>query len=617
MTTSTRPPRRDGPEIRIGPGRPPGIPGTGGPGAHDAQATLLRLWRYLRRQRWALVAVVVMVVGSTLLNLVGPYLMGVAIDDYILVGDLDGLAGIAALMIASFVGLSILTWGQSILMVRVAQHTARELRQDVFAKLQTLPLRFFDQRASGDLMSRLTNDVENVNTVLSESATSFLSSLLTLIGVVAMMLALNLPLALLSLIVVPAMTFFTRFVARHSREGFREQQSALGELDGLVEESISGGKVVRAYGREQQVIEEFEQANRRLRAASIHAQTYGGLLGPGGNLINNLGFVILAAVGSWMAIGGMATVGLIATFLNYAQQLRRPINEVSNLFSTIQSALAGAERVFELLDEAPELEDAPDARPLEQVDGRVIFEDVTFGYTPDVPVLKHVSLEARPGQTIALVGPTGAGKTTLINVLSRFYDVDAGRITIDGVDIRNLKRDDLRLQLGIVLQDTFLFSETVMENIRYGRLDATDEEVIAAAKMANADHFIRHLPHGYQTVLSERAGNLSQGQRQLLAIARAILSNPGILILDEATSSIDTRTEAQIQDAMLRLMSGRTSFVIAHRLSTIRDADLILVIRDGEIIERGSHRELLAQEGFYHHLYMSQFKGLGTPSPAA
>jgi ATP-binding cassette subfamily B protein len=617
MTTSTRPPRRDGPDIRIGPGRPPGIPGTGGPGAHDAQATLLRLWRYLQRQRWALVAVVVMVVGSTLLNLVGPYLMGVAIDDYILVGDLDGLAGIAALMIASFVGLSILTWGQSILMVRVAQHTARELRQDVFARLQTLPLRFFDQRASGDLMSRVTNDVENVNTVLSESATSFLSSLLTLIGVVAMMLALNLPLALLSLIVVPAMTFFTRFVARHSREGFREQQSALGERDGLGEESISGGKGVRAYGREQQVIEEFEQANRRLRAASIHAQTYGGLLGPGGNLINNIGFVILAAVGSWMAIGGLATVGLIATFLNYAQQLRRPINEVSNLFSTIQAALAGAERVFELLDEAPELEDAPDARPLEQVDGRVIFEDVTFGYTPDVPVLKHVSLEARPGQTIALVGPTGAGKTTLINVLSRFYDVDAGRITIDGVDIRNLKRDDLRLQLGIVLQDTFLFSETVMENIRYGRLDATDDEVIAAARMANADHFIRHLPHGYQTVLSERAGNLSQGQRQLLAIARAILSNPGILILDEATSSIDTRTEAQIQDAMLRLMRGRTSFVIAHRLSTIRDADLILVVRDGEIIERGSHQELLAQAGFYHHLYMSQFKGLGNLSPAS
>ncbi len=617
MTTSNKTSRRDGPEFRIGPGRPPGIPGSGGPGAQDVRATLTRLWHYLQRQRWVLVAVVVMVIGSTLLNLVGPYLMGVAIDDYIPVGDLDGLARLGVVMIVSVIGLAGLSWGQSITMVRVAQHTARELRQDVFARLQTLPLRFFDQRASGDLMSRLTNDVENVNTVLSESATSFLSSLLTLIAVVVMMLALNVPLALLSLLVLPAMTSFTRFVARNSREGFRAQQSALGELDGLVEESISGGKVVRAYGREQQVIEEFEEANRRLRAASIRAQTYGGLMGPGGNLINNLGFVILAAVGSWMAINGQTTVGTIAAFLTYAQQLRRPINEVSNLFSTIQSALAGAERVFEIMDEAPELADAPDARPLDRVDGRVVFEDVSFGYTPDVPVLKHVSLEAQPGQTIALVGPTGAGKTTLINVLSRFYDVDAGRITIDGTDIRKLKRDDLRLQLGIVLQDTFLFSETVMENIRYGRLDATDEEVIAAAKMANADHFIRHLPHGYQTVLSERAGNLSQGQRQLLAIARAILSNPGILILDEATSSIDTRTEAQIQDAMLRLMHGRTSFVIAHRLSTIRDADLILVVRDGEIIERGSHQELLDQAGFYHHLYMSQFKGMGSPSPAA
>jgi ATP-binding cassette subfamily B multidrug efflux pump len=607
MSTGEAARRREPPLIKIGPGRPR-MPGMSEGGAHDAKGALMRLWRYLRRQRWTLVAAIGLVVASTLLNLAGPYLLGVAIDDYILAGDRDGLARIAGIMIAVFLVLTLTIWGQSILMVKVAQHTVRDLRQDVFDKLQTLSLHYFDQHSHGDLMSRLTNDVENVNAVLSENITSFLSSLLTLVGVVVMMLALDVPLALLSLIVLPGTAALTRYIARNTRRGFREQQDALGELDGLVEETISGGKTVRAYGRETIVIEEFERANRRLQAASIQAQTYAGLLGPGGNMINNIGFAIVAGAGGWLAIEGVATVGIIASFLTYAQQLRRPINEVSSLFSTIQSALAGAERVFTVLDEVPELNDAPDAQPLKTVTGRVVFEDVSFGYVPDVPVLKHVSLEALPGQTIALVGPTGAGKTTIINVLSRFYDVDAGRITIDSVDIRDLKRSDLRRQLGIVLQDTYLFSETVMENIRYGRLDATDEEVFAAARMANADPFIRHLPHGYQTVLSERAGNLSQGQRQMLAIARAILADPGILILDEATSSIDTRTEVQIQEAMLRLMSGRTSFVIAHRLSTIRNADMILVIREGEIIERGSHQGLLEQAGFYHYLYTSQFK---------
>jgi ATP-binding cassette subfamily B protein len=597
--------------IKIGPGRPPGVPGQGGAGANDAKGTLIRLWNYLKRQRGILVAAISMIIASTLLNLVGPYLLGVALDDYILAKDLDGLARIAIIMIGVYLVLTVTTGVQSVLMIQVAQHTVRDLRQDVFAKLQTLSLRYFDQRSHGDLMSRVTNDVENVNTVLSESIASFLSSLLTLVGVVVMMLALNVPLALLSLIVLPGMAAMTRYIARNTRKGFREQQSALGELDGIVEETISGGKTIRAYGRESVVIDDFERANRRLQVASIQAQTYGGLLGPGGNMINNIGFAIVAGVGSWMAIEGLTTVGLIASFLTYAQQLRRPLNEISTLFSTIQSALAGAERVFEILDEVPELNDNPNALPLETVAGCVEFENVSFGYTPDVSVLKHISLKAQPGQMIALVGPTGAGKTTIINVLSRFYDVNEGRITIDGIDIRTVKRSDLRRQLGIVLQDTYLFSESVMENIRYGRLDATDDEVIAAAKMANADHFIRHLPQGYQTMLSERAGNLSQGQRQMLAIARAILADPGILVLDEATSSIDTRTEAQIQDAMLRLMSGRTSFVIAHRLSTIRNADIILVIRDGEIIERGCHLELLDQQGFYHHLYMSQFKDTG------
>jgi ATP-binding cassette subfamily B protein len=327
------------------------------------------------------------------------------------------------------------------------------------------------------------------------------------------------------------------------------------------------------------------------------------------NMVNNLGFAIIAGAGGWMVLQGEATVGNIASFINYARNLGQPLSQLAQLYAQIQSAIAGAERVFEILDEAPELTDAPDATPLEQVVGDVAFEDVCFGYKADVPVLRQVSFHAEPGQTVALVGPTGAGKTTIVNLLTRFYDINSGRITVDGQDIRQLKKADLRRQLGIVLQDTFLFSDTVMETIRYGRLEATDEEVIAAAKLANADHFIRRLPQGYQTELSERGSNLSQGQRQLLAIARAILADPGILILDEATSSIDTRTEKHIQEAMLRLMQGRTSFVIAHRLSTIREADCILVINDGQIIERGDHHSLLADKSFYFKLYTSQFKG--------
>lgn len=609
MPAGEQPKQRVQPDFHVGPRRL----AFDGPvvRAKDTQGTLIRLWRYLQRQRWTLVTVIGMVTLTTALSLLGPYLMGVAIDQYIVVGDRAGLMRIVLLMLGIYVVHSGTTWVQSILMIRVSQQTVRELRRDLFAKLQTLSLRYFDQRPHGELMSRLTNDVENVNAVLSENVTNFLSSILTLIGVVGMMLALNVPLALVSMIIVPLMVVFTRYIARNSRQGFRDQQESLGILNGLIEETISGGKVIRAYGREEAVIDEFEQNNRRLRDTSIRAQTYAGFMGPGGNLINNFGFVVVASVGGWMAVKGWATVGIIASFLTYAQQLRNPINQIATLFNSIQSALAGAERIFEVQDEIPEIEDVPDAAPLESLRGSVVFDDVSFGYKTDVPVLKRVNLTAEPGQTVALVGPTGAGKTTIINLLSRFYDVDAGTIMIDGHNIREVRKADLRRRLGIVLQDTFLFSESVMENIRYGRLEASDDEVIAAAKMANADHFIRRLPQGYHTILSERAGNLSQGQRQLLAIARAILADPSILILDEATSSVDTRTESQIQEAMLRLMEGRTSFVIAHRLSTIRDADKILVIRNGEIVESGTHVELLAEQGFYHHLYMSQFKGTG------
>jgi len=594
------------PEIRIGGGGPRAIGEKVRP--KNSRESLKRMWAYLRRQRWTLIGVVALVALATVFNLAEPYLIGVAIDRFIQVGDLNGLVQIIVLMvvIAAVYGLAV--WLHTLLMIRVSQYTVQDLRTDLFAKLQTLPLRFFDQRPHGELMSYLTNDVDNISLVLAENVTTFISSVMIVSGMVVMMLIINVPLALVSFVVLPLTAYFTSYVASRTHQGFREQQEALSILNGQVEETITGGKVIRAFGREQSVIEDFEVKNNRLREAAIYAQTYGGLMGPGGNLIYNFGYVLIAATGGWLALNGHATVGIIATFLTYTQQLRRPLNDLSNMFNVIQSALAGAERVFTILDEHAEIENAADALSLEQAEGQVTFDNVSFGYRPDVPILKRVSLDVQPGQMIALVGPTGAGKTTIINLLSRFYDVNSGSIRLDEHDIRSVDKHDLRRRLGIVLQDTFLFSETVMENIRYGRLNATDDEVIKAAEIANADHFIRRLPHGYSEMLSERAENLSQGQRQLLAIARAVLADPSILILDEATSSVDTRTEIQVQEAMRRLMKGRTSFVIAHRLSTIREADLILFVRQGEVAERGTHTELLAHGGYYYHLYKSQFK---------
>lgn len=594
------------PEIRLGgPGRQMPVE-TARP--KHTRNTLLRLWGYLRRQRGFLGAVVTLVTVATALNLVLPYLIGVAIDRYITPGDLDGLARLIVVMVVIAAAYALVTYFYTRLMIRVSQYTIRSLRDDLFAKLQQLPLRFFDQRPHGELMSYLTNDVENISLVLTENVTTFLSSLLIVIGMVTLMLFINVPLALVSFVVLPLTVYFTRYVARHTRQGFREQQEALSVLNGQIEETITGGKVIRAFGREPATIAEFEAQNERLRKTAIYAQTYGGLMGPGSNMIYNIGFVLIAATGGWLALNGHATVGVIATFLTYTQQLRRPLNDLTNMFNSIQSALAGAERVFSIMDEPNEFENTSDALPLPEASGDVIFDDVTFGYRPEVPILKEVSFAAEPGQMIALVGPTGAGKTTIVNLLSRFYDIDSGSIRLDGHDLRVIDKYDLRRRLGIVLQDTFLFSETVMENIRYGRLNATDTEVMAAARTANADQFIRRLPHGYDEMLSERAENLSQGQRQLLAIARAVLSDPAILILDEATSSVDTRTELHVQDAMRKLMEGRTSFVIAHRLSTIREADNILFIRDGRVVERGTHDELLAKRGDYYQLYTSQFK---------
>jgi ATP-binding cassette subfamily B multidrug efflux pump len=556
-----------------------------------------------------MVGVLILVVVSTVLDLTGPFLMGVAIDQFIVAGDLTGLPRIVLLMLGAYVGVWLAKVGQSVIMARVSQRVMRTLRGNLFEHLQTLSLSFFDRHPHGELMSRLTNDMDAISRVLAQNVAELFTGLLTLVGILVMMFAINFWLALGSMVVFPLMMWLVGFVGQRTRKGFREYQMRIGQLNGKLEEMFSGQRVIMAFGQEASTLADFDAANEIVRQVGTHAQTYAMLVPPLMGILSNANIAVLAGLGGWMTLQGWATVGTIAVFYNYSRKFAAPLRHLGNLYNQIQTALAGAERVFEIIDTEPELTDTPDAVALEDIAGGVVFDHVDFGYVPGVPVIKDMSLTATPGQTVALVGPTGAGKTTMVNLLTRFYDIDDGMITVDGRDIRQVQKTSLRRQLGIVLQDTFLFSETVMENIRYGRLDATDEEVIAAARLANADQFIRRLPKGYDTELSERGSNLSQGQRQLLAIARAVLADPGILILDEATSSVDTRTEVRIQEALLRLMEGRTSFVIAHRLSTVRDADKLLVINDGRIIERGTHDELLAQGGFYHNLYMSQFKG--------
>ena len=600
------------------PPRGPMGPGPGGPGgrgampvrAKDAKGTMKRLLKYVSEQLPRVILISVLCAITALISILTNRIAGVAIDDYIAVGDMSGLAKLCLGLLAIYVVNVACSYLQNTNMIIVAQKTSFKLRKDLFAALSRLPLKYFDSHSSGDIMSRLTNDVDNISNTLSQSVTQLFSGIINIIGTLAAMLLLSPLLTLISLIAIPVMLLITRAIAKISRRFYREQQKNLGELNGYIEEMVSGQKVIKLFSREEANKADFAGINNRLRISGTKAEVIAGVMGPFMNMINNITYLIVAVAGGYLVINsvtGAITVGVVFSFLLYMKNFARPISEIANLFNTIQSALAGAERVFQVMDEEPE-QDAPEAKDVTDIEGNIEIQDVTFSYIPGKPVLKHATITAKKGEQVAIVGPTGAGKTTIISLLTRFYDKDSGQILIDGKPIESITRNSLRRTVGMVLQDTYLFSESVRENIRYGRLDATDEEVERAARMANAHSFIIHLPQGYDTVLADNAGNISQGQRQLIAIARAILADPCLLILDEATSSIDTRTELKIQDAMLKLMEGRTSFIIAHRLSTIRNADKILVINAGEVVEQGTHDELLAKNGFYANLYNIQFK---------
>ncbi len=577
--------------------------------AKNPKQALVRLFFYLSPFKLPLVFIVFFVILYTLLGLAGPYLMGQAIDKFISGGDVAGLIHLSILMLAAYLlsnGFNVVAnW----MMASISQKALKNLRRDLFSHLQQLSMNFFDTHNAGGLMSRLTNDIDAINQAVSQNVTSLIASILSMVGILITMFVLNAWLALASVLVVPIMIWFTQFVAKYTREGFRRLQKSLGEQNSIAEESFSGQKVIKAFRRNDSVIAAFDKQNDQVFKAGVYANTYALMLMPLTNVLGNFFVIVLAGLGGWLALQGLVTIGTIASFINYGQNFVSPLRQLANLYNSIQQALAGAERVFEIIDTPAETADVAEPLPFSSVRGDVSLKNVHFGYNANNPIIKNFTLDVKAGQTVALVGPTGAGKTTIINLLNRFYDIQSGSIAIDGKDIRQVRKADLRHSLGLVLQDTFLFADTVMENIRFGRLDASDEECIEVAKLAEADTFIRQLPQGYDTNLSERAGNLSTGQRQLLSITRAILADPAILILDEATSSVDTRTELRIQKALLRLMEGRTSFVIAHRLSTIRDADNVVVINDGEIVEQGSHQQLLDLGGFYHHLYLSQFKG--------
>jgi ATP-binding cassette subfamily B multidrug efflux pump len=521
--------------------------------------------------------------------------------------DFGALGGLVALLIGLYIVSSIFAWMQGYVMAGVTQRTVYRLRADVDQKLGRLPLRYFDGHPRGDLLSRVTNDIDNIGQSLQQSLTQLITSLLTIVGVLILMLTISPLLAAVSLLAVPASLVVTVLIIGRSQKLFVAQWASTGTLNGHVEEMHTGHAIVKAFGRQRQAVAIFDEENQRLYQASYRAQFISGIIQPAMNFISNLNYVAIAVIGGLRVAAGQMTLGDVVAFIQYSRQFTFPIIQTASIVNVLQSAVASAERVFELLDEEEEISDPAEPAVLDRAAGAVAFEDVSFRYEPDRPLIDDLDLVVEGGKTVAIVGPTGAGKTTLVNLLMRFYEIDAGRTCIDGIDIRQLARDDLRRQFGMVLQDTWLFHGTIRENIAYGRLNATEMEILAAAEAAHVDHFVRTLPDGYDTVIDDDATNLSAGEKQLLTIARAFLANPPILILDEATSSVDTRTEVLIQRAMARLMEGRTTFVIAHRLSTIRDASTILVMERGSIVEQGTHDQLLARGGAYADLYNSQF----------
>lgn len=598
-----------------------GGPGRGmmpGEKAKDFKGTAKQLLKYMGRYKIGLVFVILFAVGGTIFNIVGPKILGKATTEIFngLISKVSGTGGIdftkigriLLLLLGLYLLSGLLTFIQGIIMTGIIQKICYRFREDISTKINRMPMKYFESKPVGEVLSRITNDVDTLGQGLNQSVTQLISSITTLIGVLIMMLSISPAMTLIAIVILPISATLIGIVVKFSQKHFVNQQKYLGKVNGQVEEVYSGQNIVKAFNKEEEMIKQFDETNNSLFVSGWKSQFLSGLMQPIMMFVGNLGYVAVAVVGGILTVKGRLAVGDIQSFIQYVRSFTQPITQVAQVSNMLQSTAAAAERVFEFLGE--EEEDSPASNPvhLEKMDGKVSFEHVQFGYNPDNVIIHDFSCEVQPGQMVAIVGPTGAGKTTMVKLLMRFYDVNKGAIKVDGHNIKEFNRRDLRENFGMVLQDTWLFKGTIMENIRYGRLDATDEEVIAAAKAAHAHHFIQTLPGGYQMELNEDASNVSQGQKQLLTIARAILADNPILILDEATSSVDTRTEGRIQRAMNNLMKGRTSFVIAHRLSTIKDADVILVMKDGDIIEQGNHHELLEANGFYANLYNSQFQ---------
>ncbi|MDR4947478.1 ABC transporter ATP-binding protein [Neobacillus cucumis] len=615
-----RPGFESGPQ-RPGPGGGFGPRGMGMPvqKAKDFKGTLKRLVVYLKPYKLQLISVLITAIISTIFSIVSPKIMGKATTKLFeglmmkfkgVPGakiDFDYIGQIIILLIGLYILSAIFAYLQGYIMAGVAQKTVYNLRKEVEEKLNRLPLKYFDSRTHGEILSRAVNDVDNISSTLQQSLTQLITSVVTIIGVIVMMLTISPLMTLIVVVTLPLSFIATANIAKKSQQYFKGQQKSLGQLNGHVEEMYTGHKVVKVFGHEKKSIEQFEEINESLFQSGWKAQFVSGMIMPLMSFINNIGYVLVSVAGGILVTKKAIEIGDIQAFIQYARQFSQPIAQTAQIANIIQSTIASAERVFEILDETEEVPEAVAPKEIQTPQGNVNFEHVSFGYKEDELLVQDMNIEVKSGQKVAIVGPTGAGKTTLINLLMRFYELNSGQILIDGIDTRDLKREKLRSLFGMVLQDTWLFNSTIRDNIAYGKEGASEMEIVAAAKAANADHFIRTLPDGYDTVLNEEASNISQGQKQLLTIARAILANPSILILDEATSSVDTRTEVQIQKAMDYLMKGRTSFVIAHRLSTIRDADLILVMNNGSVIEKGTHQELLDKGGFYADLYNSQF----------